>query len=189
MSLKYYYIDNISKQQCGPFTSQELLSKNIQPETMVWRSGMPDWMQAGKVQDLSFLFHDTITAPQAAPEKGRIDLTKNATIREKTSHSGYNNPSVSNTSNNIGSSFDDIIPLPKNWLIEAIILSVICCSPVSVVGIYYASQVESRYAARDFKGSVSSSNSARNWALLGMLFWPVCYILFVICTSLLAIFV
>lgn len=55
--LKYYYIDDMYRRlQCGPFTSNELLRKNISPETIVWRSGMADWAEAGTLQELNFLF-------------------------------------------------------------------------------------------------------------------------------------
>ena len=67
--LKYYYIDDISKLQCGPFTSNELLRKNIRPETIVWRSGMADWAEAGTLQELNFLFDTKVPAPQDRREE------------------------------------------------------------------------------------------------------------------------
>jgi hypothetical protein len=67
----YYYIDNASKQQCGPFAPSELLRKGIRPATIVWRSGMADWAEAGTLQELNYLFDPEIPAPQGQKETGR----------------------------------------------------------------------------------------------------------------------
>jgi hypothetical protein len=62
--LKYYYIDDVSKSQCGPFNPNELLRKNIRPETMVWSPDMYDWTEAGALPELAFLFDPSISAPK-----------------------------------------------------------------------------------------------------------------------------
>jgi len=149
---------------------------------------MPDWAKAESVQDLEFLFDTKIPLPKTDSPR-QIDITKRVTSQEQpqpqTTQSGYNNPQSVNPNGRIWNAS----PMPKNWLIEAIVLSVICCSPVSVVGIYYATQVESRYAAKDYEGSLRASNNARNWALIGMLFIPACYVIFVIFAATLSVFV
>ena len=50
----YYII--INDQQQGPFAKEELLSRGLTPQTMVWCQGMPDWMPASSVHDLNDLF-------------------------------------------------------------------------------------------------------------------------------------
>lgn len=176
--LKFYYIDDIAKQQCGPFSPQELLSKNIRQETMVWRSGMSDWSRADSVQELAFLFDPKIPMPQ----KKEVSVPRETTPIEQKTFSGEN--TIVNTK--IGSSqvnkSDEIREMPKNWMTESVLLSVFCCSPVSVVGIFYASKVQSLYLDGKYEASSRSSDLARNWALLGMLFVPICYIFFFLFT-------
>lgn len=50
----------IEKKQAGPFTEDEmikLIQNNIlQPETLVWKVGMPNWSPASQVADINKLF-------------------------------------------------------------------------------------------------------------------------------------
>lgn len=178
----YYYIDEITGQQCGPFSMQELQSKGIRREMLVWRSGMPDWVRADSVVELAFLFNPGTPVPQQqtpGPQNREYQQNK---------QSGYNRQSGYNDYQN-QRRWDGILPMPKNWLIESILFSIFCCSPVSVVGIFYASKVESLYYAKDYDGAMRASNNAKNWTLAGILFLPACYVLFIILSSFLAIFI
>lgn len=170
--VKYYYIDDISKQQCGPFPLNDLLSKKIRPETMVWRSGMPDWVNAGSVSELSFLFDAKIPLP----EEKNAEPTSNMSASQPQPATNYQqaNYRQDNTRR-----WDDILPMPKNWLVESILLSIFCCSPISVVGIFYAAKVESLYYAKEYDRATQASDNAKKWALAGILFLPACYVLLV----------
>lgn len=52
--LHYYYTDG--KKRFGPFTIDELKDKQITPETLVWKEGLPDWVPATTLSDLQILF-------------------------------------------------------------------------------------------------------------------------------------
>ena len=45
---KYFIYEN--QQQAGPFTFEELASKNIKAETPVWFEGLADWQRADQQQ-------------------------------------------------------------------------------------------------------------------------------------------
>lgn len=181
---KYYYIDDASKQQCGPFQLKDLANQKIRPETMVWRSGMPDWVIAGRVEELAFLFDAKIPVP------GEQKASSIAPQANGTSTIYTNIPGQQPVSNNQQRNYrepeenprrwDDILPMPKNWLIESVLLSIFCCSPISVVGIFYAARVESLYYAKDYDGAMRAANNAKKWALIGILFLPACYVLLTI---------
>ncbi|WPR70654.1 DUF4339 domain-containing protein [Flavobacterium sp. NG2] len=49
-----YFLHN-GIESSGPFTLEELKSKNIKPNTPVWCQGMPDWKTAAEVEELKFL--------------------------------------------------------------------------------------------------------------------------------------
>lgn len=155
--LKYYYIDDISKLQCGPFNPNELLRKNIRPGTMVWCPGMHDWTEAGALPELAFLFDPGISVPEKREEASEL-------INTSTSHSDEKDRIQH--------------PLPKTWLIEAIIFTFICCSPVSLVGLFFAIRVETLYSNRDYVDSEKASNRAKVWGLGGILFWPAIYVIY-----------
>ncbi len=54
MSTYYIHFDN---QQSGPFTIEELKTKNITRETLVWKEGMANWVKARELNDLDILFN------------------------------------------------------------------------------------------------------------------------------------
>lgn len=66
------YFILINNQQQGPYTLDELRSRNITSATLVWREGMTDWTPAWKVAELVSLFHadaanNAQTTPPPAP--------------------------------------------------------------------------------------------------------------------------
>lgn len=162
---KYYYIDDATKRQCGPIVLSELASHNISPNTMVWRAGMADWVRAGSVEELAYLFNKNIPIPPAQKPNPNKSLEPNT-------YSNYQQQKESDSAK-----WNDVIPMPKNWLVESILLSILCCSPISVVGIFYAAKVESRYYAKDYSGAVKAAQNAKIWTLAGIAFIPVCYLL------------
>ncbi|MFV0537648.1 MAG: CD225/dispanin family protein [Dysgonomonas sp.] len=158
---KYYYIDDVSKLQCGPFNTNELLRKNIRPETMVWCPGMQGWTEAGALPELAFLFDSGISTPQVTEETPNPAVTVASRLDQKTTAAN-----------------GTLHPLPKTWLIEAVIFTFICCSPVSLIGIFFAIRVETHYSERNYEKAERASNRAKNWGLGGILFWPVIYVIY-----------
>lgn len=64
---KYYYSDG--KQQIGPLSKEELQSKGITKETLVWYEGLTEWTKAGDAEELADLFPNTPTPPPLPEEK------------------------------------------------------------------------------------------------------------------------
>ena len=54
-------------------------------------------------------------------------------------------------------------PPPPNYLIHSILATVLCCLPAGIVGIVFASQVNTKWAQGDFAGATKSSNMAKLW--------------------------
>lgn len=55
---------------------------------------------------------------------------------------------------------------PKNWLVESILATIFCCMPLGIVGIVFASQVNTRFAAGDYAGALRASKDAGRFAKL-----------------------
>ncbi|MBK8500481.1 MAG: CD225/dispanin family protein [Flavobacteriales bacterium] len=58
---------------------------------------------------------------------------------------------------------------PKNWLVESILVTLLCCLPFGIVGIVNAANVNTRYDAGDFVGAERASAEAGRWTKIG--FW------------------
>lgn len=58
---------------------------------------------------------------------------------------------------------------PKNWLVESILVTILCCLPFGIVGIVNASKVESKFFAGDIDGAERAAADAKKWTVIG--FW------------------
>ena len=76
-NIKYYYVDENSERQ-GPFFLEDLAKHPLTPTTLVWRRGMPSWVKAGEVEELSFLFQTGQDAVNSGPDTEEI--YRNATL-------------------------------------------------------------------------------------------------------------
>lgn len=57
-------------------------------------------------------------------------------------------------------------PMPKTYLIWAVIMTVICCLPAGIIAIIFSSQVSSRYYAGDLAGAEKASERAQIWIIV-----------------------
>jgi interferon-induced transmembrane protein len=57
-------------------------------------------------------------------------------------------------------------PKPDNHLVWAILSTVLCCMPVGVASIVFASQVDSKWSAGDYAGARDSSEKAKRFAMI-----------------------
>lgn len=153
---QYHYIDGAQK-QCGPFAPYELKNHPITPVTLVWCSGMADWAEAQTVTELQFLFSATAVAPE--PQL-------------------YQQPTSAYNPNQRGV-LDNTLPIPKTWLVESILVTILCCLIFGIIGIVNASKVESKYYAGDYEGSLKASKEAGKWVKFAI-FGGLAYIVLVI---------
>ncbi len=71
------------------------------------------------------------------------------------------------TGDKYNSEYDDIPPLkPTNWLWQSIIATILCCIPFGIVGIIFASRVDSLYYNQRYQEAEISARKAKMWALL-----------------------
>jgi hypothetical protein len=58
---------------------------------------------------------------------------------------------------------------PKNYLIESILVTMCCCQPLGIVGIVFASQVNSKFNTGDYEGAKQASKEAKKWITWGFI--------------------
>lgn len=67
MPIEYYIV--VNDQQQGPFSKEDLRVRNISRDTLVWRAGMPDWVKATDLPELSDIFIIDVNATDANQEE------------------------------------------------------------------------------------------------------------------------
>jgi hypothetical protein len=137
---RYFYINAAGKQK-GAFSAEELRQEGVKRETLVWTQDMPQWARAEEVEELKYLFSG------APPPQATV-------IQEETLPPP---------------------PMPKTWLTESIFATVIpfiCCSSLfsllGIIGIVYASQVETFYRRGNYDAALSASRSAGRWTKIAL---------------------
>ena len=133
--MKYYMHTGV--QQLGPFEESELLSHGLTASTMVWREGMPDWVAASQVPELSHLLPPIQQPPSYQPQPGY----------------GPQQP------------YGARPPMPATYLVWAILATLLCCMPFGIVSIVKASQVSSLYSQGRYQEAVAASEAAKKWAI------------------------
>lgn len=142
---QYYYTDG--KERFGPFTVEQLGDRDITENTLVWKEGLPDWVPARNLNELSGLFATAASMPPP------IDIQK-----------VYMPPEAP----------------PKNWLIESILVTLLCCLPLGIVGIVYATKVDTLWTTGQREEALKASREAGKWVKIGALSGFVIIILYII---------
>ncbi len=133
--MKYYM--HIGGQQVGPYEENELPSHGLTASTMVWREGMPDWVAASQVPELSHLLPPSQQPPSYQPQPGY----------------GPQQP------------YGARPPMPDTYMVWAILATLLCCLPFGIVSIVKASQVSTLYYQGNYAEARAASRAARNWAI------------------------
>ena len=195
---EFYYIDDATKQQCGPFSMTDLQSKGIHPETQVWRSGMANWTEARNVPELAFLFGGQ--APQSNVQQPEYPQASASSAQQQYTQPQYNNQQQYSQNQYTGNGYNpnynqgginDVRPMPKNWLVESILVTVLCCLPFGIAAIVSATKVESLYYAGDYEAAEQASKDAKKWTIVGfcsVLVIGVLYFIFAIVMGMLSAF-
>lgn len=56
---------------------------------------------------------------------------------------------------------------PPNYLIQSIIVTVLCCMPFGIVALLSANKVETLWALGDKAGAIKASKDAKKWCIIG----------------------
>jgi len=141
---QYYYTDG--KDRFGPYTMDELKTKNITGETLVWKEGLVDWVPARNLSDLQSLFQTTneFQMPTTIPDSPMME------------------------------------PRPKNWLVESILVTILCCLPFGIVGIINATKVDTLWTSGQYDAAIKASKDAAKWVKLGAISGLVLLVLYIL---------
>ncbi len=133
---QWYYVDASGEQQ-GPVDDAQLQqlvqSGKVAGSSLVWKTGMPDWVSYSSTQTGS---------PPLPPSQA--------------TNNPYATPAT-RTQVPAGMS------KPDSYMVQSILVTLFCCLPFGIVAIVSASQVDSKWSAGDFEGAKVSSDSAKKW--------------------------
>jgi len=151
---KYFTTDG--ETNYGPFTLDELKEQPLRADTKVWYSGLPDWTDACRIEELA----DSVEfLPPPAPAAVQSERPAYETHEAK-----RQTPP----------------PMPTTWLVWSLLTTVLCCNILGIVGIIYAAQVESAYRQGNYELAKEYSEKAGMWTLIAFVAGFLFLILYVV---------
>lgn len=69
---------------------------------------------------------------------------------------------------------------PDNYLVWAILCTILCCLPLGIVSIIYSSKVDGLYNSGDFAGAEDASKKAKNYAMWGAIISAIVIVLYIL---------
>lgn len=185
---QYYYVDGNNQQQ-GPIDAAQLPAFGVTTKTLVWCEGMANWQAAGEIPELASFFAakqpeipvqpqmqpGTPTQPQMQQQVQPQPM--NINNFQQTQQPINTQPPFQQPNN------QQMPPQPDNYLVWAILVTVLCCLPFGVASIIYSVKVGSLYAQGDYNGAVDASQKAKKFAMIGGiggLVFIIVYVIFMI---------
>ncbi len=69
---------------------------------------------------------------------------------------------------------------PDNYLVWAILSTILCCLPLGIVAIVYSSKVDGLYNQGDYAGAQEAADNAKKWAMWSAIISIVILVLYFI---------
>ena len=186
---QYYYVDGNNQQQ-GPIDAAQLPSFGVTTKTLVWCEGMANWQAAGEIPELASFFAakqpEIPAQPQMQPgTPAQPQMQPQAQPQVQPQTTNINNFQQTQQPMNTQPPFQQpnnqqMPPQPDNYLVWAILVTVLCCLPLGVASIIYSVKVGSLYAQGDYNGAVDASQKAKKFAMIGGIGGLVFIIIYVI---------
>ena len=162
------YFARIRGQQQGPYTLQELVDAGIRPDDWVWCKGMDDWRRAKEVGDVCRYFRQSIS-DQMNPRiiddtaiKGRDDEID----RDNHHIGGYMEYLARKAGEEMRPDQEpahDIEHKPRTWIMEAVLITVLCFPPTGFIAIYYGWKSNKSWDNGKHRESHEYARNAKMW--------------------------
>ncbi|ABK69389.1 CD225/dispanin family protein [Mycobacterium avium] len=82
-----------------------------------------------------------------------------------------------------------VAPEPENYLVWAILCTVLCCLPLGIVSIVYSTKVSGLWAQGRYAEAQEAANNAKKWAIIGAIVGAVAAVIFVLIYVVAGVFV
>ena len=148
----YFYLNGAVK--VGPLSFDALRYAPITPTTMVWNSSLPDWVEARTLLELADMF---VIPPPPPP----------VTQSYHTTGGGFSNADIKP-------------PIPDNYMVWAVLTTLLCFPLFGIFSFICATKVSSAYFMGDYTGAKKASDDAKKLAIWAAVLGVCSYILFFI---------
>jgi hypothetical protein len=156
--MEYWTI--IDDRHAGPYSADELIDMGITPQSPVWTSGLPDWVEASEIEELRILLDRKYAPAPPAPEPAAAPLPQNPEpyIAPEPEPRAAEGPQATTMAVNEVAANPE--PCPPAYLVWSIIVTILCCQPLGIAAIICSAQVKPSY----YRGNLAKATKMSNWA-------------------------
>ncbi len=167
--MEYWTI--IDDRHAGPYSADELIGMGIKPDSPVWTSGLPDWVEASEIEELRIAMEmrdRQAQAPVAAPEEPAIapepipEPVQEYPTRQPEPQPMSGNPCPQEAPRwewQQEATVPDE-PCPPAYLVWSIIVTILCCQVLGIAAIICSAQTKQAYG----RGNLAKAKKMSEWA-------------------------
>lgn len=167
--MEYWTI--IDDRHAGPYSADELIGMGIKPDSPVWTSGLPDWVEASEIEELKIAMEmrdRQAQAPVAAPEEPAIapepipEPVQEYPPRQPEPQPMSGNPCPQEAPRwewQQEATVPDE-PCPPAYLAWSIIVTILCCQVLGIAAIICSAQTKQAYG----RGNLAKAKKMSEWA-------------------------
>lgn len=183
--MKYWII--INDVQMGPMTIEEVKCQSgLMLTTPVWYEGLPDWTTVANVPEIAAIFNtatdqgttgyqqpgqqpyqqpyqQSYQQPGQQPYQQPYQQSYQQPYQQQYNAYGQQGYQQQGYQQQPGGNQP---PMPNNYLVWAILVTICCCIATGVVAIVYASKVSPAYYRGDFVAAQKASEKASLWVII-----------------------
>lgn len=166
--MKYFIVEKGAP--AGPFSVADLMVRCLRPTDLVWAEGMTDWTRADSVEEIRQALYGPKDEPfVTTPPVPHVVEVPIDTPPTPPFHSAPEPTPVDDEPKYApGETYHDHLIKPDNWLAPAIIATILCCLPFGIVGIVYASKVNTLWTTGRRQEAYEAASSAKKWTLISV---------------------
>lgn len=167
--MEYWTI--IDDRHAGPYSADELIGMGIKPDSPVWTSGLPDWVEASEIEELRIAMEmrdRQAQAPVAAPEEPAIAPEPiPEPVQEYPPRHPEPQPMGANPCPQEAPRWEwqqeatvPDEPCPPAYLAWSIIVTILCCQVIGIAAIICSAQTKQAYG----RGNLAKAKKMSEWA-------------------------
>lgn len=175
--MEYWTI--IDDRHAGPYTVDELIEMGLKPESPVWTSGMPDWVEASEIEELRMAIESRAVSQTAAPV-----ASSSAPAPEPESSAEFSPAPAPETEGPVEPQYAQAPiqsepepvqpapmwewqreatvpdePCPPAYLAWSIIVTILCCQVLGIAAIICSAQTKQAYN----RGNLAKAKKMSDW--------------------------
>lgn len=167
--MEYWTI--IDDRHAGPYSADELIGMGIKPDSPVWTSGLPDWVEASEIEELRIAMEmrdRQAQAPVATPEEPAIAPEPiPEPVQEYPPRQPEPQPMGANPCPQEAPRWEwqqeatvPDEPCPPAYLAWSIIVTILCCQVLGIAAIICSAQTKQAYG----RGNLAKAKKMSEWA-------------------------